>query len=166
MTLQKIQQEQFEWAKRNFSDHLDAQDPLTGMGEELGELCHAVLKMKQGIRTTEDHEAAFMDGIGDFGIYMAHFCSIQKIDFERVMAGITPIPNHNRQHQLLKLHLALASVYHAFMYDGDMEHALGAVAYRLKELCGMEYDFNGIMEETWAQVRERNWKKNPRDGRP
>ncbi len=57
------QQELSEWQLKNFGQSI-VEDMLLGMAEELGELCHWILKRKQGIR-----EAAtggdFKDEIGD-----------------------------------------------------------------------------------------------------
>jgi NTP pyrophosphatase (non-canonical NTP hydrolase) len=63
-----------EWRNYNFPDHT-AEDQFLGMTEELGELAHAYLKMKQGIRTGENHAALEMDAIGDFIIYLCGYCS-------------------------------------------------------------------------------------------
>jgi NTP pyrophosphatase (non-canonical NTP hydrolase) len=50
------------------------------MQEELGELSHAFLKKHQGIRMDEDHDAAMVDAIGDFIIYLAGFCNSTHLD--------------------------------------------------------------------------------------
>ena len=153
------------WARANFPGATEA-DAFTGMQEEAGEMCHAVLKMKQGIRTNQDHEADFMDGIGDFAIYMIHFCELVGVDFCRVVAGPQRVTEHDRQRRLRNLCGALASVHSAMDYThGDMNHALVSLGNRLKEVCGSQYDFNGIVLETWAQVKERDWKENPETGR-
>lgn len=66
------------WQLNNFPD-ATPDDPFTGMVEELGELAHARLKMKQGIRTDEDHEAAERDALGDILIFMTHYATLRKI---------------------------------------------------------------------------------------
>ncbi len=69
----QLQREVRVWADGNF-DTTDPLDPLLGMIEELGELCHAVLKMRQGIRgTVEEHFLAARDALGDMEIYRADF---------------------------------------------------------------------------------------------
>jgi NTP pyrophosphatase (non-canonical NTP hydrolase) len=92
-----IQQEQKIWADRNFgSDFPDGNNPLIGVGEETGELAealgaalstlrvvgalgqldHAFLKRKQGIRGTRaEHNAAIKDAVGDICIYLMDFCT-------------------------------------------------------------------------------------------
>jgi NTP pyrophosphatase (non-canonical NTP hydrolase) len=85
-TLQQIQAEQKAWATYNFPMS-EGQDKLwisaLGAAEEVGELCHAVLKRHQGIRGTEvEHIAAIEDGIGDICIYLIDLCNRLGLDFE------------------------------------------------------------------------------------
>lgn len=82
--LEKFQEEIGHWSFENFgkpkgkslAHHtlIDTNDPLMGMMEELGELTHAVLKAKQQIRTSENHEEKEKDAIGDLMIYLLDYC--------------------------------------------------------------------------------------------
>ena len=72
--LEVLQDEQYEWSRRNFGPQ-DAVLPLLGVAEEVGELCHAVLKQRQGIRVNEDHLAMEKDAIGDIVIYLMDYCN-------------------------------------------------------------------------------------------
>lgn len=74
--LDSLQEEVAEWSERNFPDQ-PAENPLLGVGEEYGELTHAVLKDKQGIRLDESDVSleAEMDAVGDMVIFLADFCS-------------------------------------------------------------------------------------------
>ena len=72
--LEVIQDEQYEWSRRNFGPQ-DAVLPLLGVAEEVGELCHAVLKQRQGIRVNEDHLAMEKDAIGDIVIFLMDYCN-------------------------------------------------------------------------------------------
>jgi NTP pyrophosphatase (non-canonical NTP hydrolase) len=75
MDLDRLQSENAAWVSRQAFDSGDPNDPLLGLVEEVGELAHAVLKAKQGIRgTPEEHSAAARDAIGDIVIYLADFC--------------------------------------------------------------------------------------------
>ena len=75
MNLQKIQQEQDVWSKRNFENKKPYQ-PILGAAEEVGELAHAYLKMEQGIRGTRDeHEAKMKDAIGDTCVFLMDLCN-------------------------------------------------------------------------------------------
>lgn len=70
------------WRERNFPG-TDAEQQLLGVVEEVGELAHAVLKRKQGIRgTTDDHEAAIIDAVGDIQIFLAGFCSYEGFNMQ------------------------------------------------------------------------------------
>jgi NTP pyrophosphatase (non-canonical NTP hydrolase) len=52
-----------------------------GVVEEVGELAHANLKEKQGIRgTTEEHIEAEKDAVGDILIYLTGYCSYRGWD--------------------------------------------------------------------------------------
>lgn len=77
LNLRTMQAEHKAWALYNFGER-SWQDPFMGMVEELGELAHAKLKQKQGIRGTyEEHESAAKDSVGDFMIYLSDFCNTQ-----------------------------------------------------------------------------------------
>lgn len=105
MNLRIIQLEQKEWALKNFGDKPSWQ-PLIGVMEELGELCHAYLKREQGIRgTAESHEEEARDAVGDIVIYLLDFC--------------------NREH----------------------------------------LDLQSVIQDTWAEVKKRNWREDPLNGK-
>lgn len=72
--LNDIQLQQKAWSAENFGPQSPLL-PLLGIGEELGELHHAVLKREQGIRKDEDHLAMEKDAIGDMCIYLMDYCS-------------------------------------------------------------------------------------------
>jgi len=74
--LNLLQRQVAAWSERNFPDQ-PAENPLLGVGEEYGELTHAVLKDKQGIRLDESDVSteAEMDAVGDMVIFLADFCS-------------------------------------------------------------------------------------------
>lgn len=72
--LEQIQREQHEWTTRVFGPQSPTL-PLLGVVEEVGELCHAVLKREQGIRLDEDHIAGERDALGDIVIYMLDYCN-------------------------------------------------------------------------------------------
>lgn len=75
--IDQLQSEQHEWSARNFPN-ATPDEPFMGIVEEVGELSHALLKGKQGIRgTPEEHEAAAKDALGDIFIFMLHFCNLR-----------------------------------------------------------------------------------------
>lgn len=77
--LSQMQEEVASWAAHNFPG-AKRWEPLVGMQEELGELSHAFLKLHQGIRGGEDHEAAMRDALGDLIVYACHFAELNNID--------------------------------------------------------------------------------------
>ncbi len=102
--LKQMQQEQGTWQEHNIGI-VESSHILIGVQEELGELCHAHLKMVQGIRgNSNEHRAKAKDAIGDMLVYLAGYC--------------------NRE----------------------------------------GYDLESIVEETWAEVKQRDWRKYPKNG--
>lgn len=80
MNIAQLQDEVTRWAQRNFPDAKPHQ-PLLGLSEEVGELCHAHLKMEQGIRgSAEEHRDAKEDAVGDVMVFLMHYCSLNGID--------------------------------------------------------------------------------------
>ncbi len=77
--LDEIIAEHKVWVEKNFPSKPFWQ-PLLGVGEEVGELNHAVLKRAQGILMEEDHDADIRDAVGDIVIFLMHFCSIEGVD--------------------------------------------------------------------------------------
>jgi NTP pyrophosphatase (non-canonical NTP hydrolase) len=73
-----------KWADSNFPA-MEPWEPLVGAMEELGELAHAHLKKKQGIRTREDHDASKKDAVGDIVVYLANYCGLNGIDFQEAV---------------------------------------------------------------------------------
>ena len=66
MNLRILQKKLIPWRRRNFGGAVQSWQPLLGMVEEIGELSHAYLKRKQGIRgTKKEHEAAIKDSLAD-----------------------------------------------------------------------------------------------------
>jgi NTP pyrophosphatase (non-canonical NTP hydrolase) len=71
--LKNLQNAHAIWQHHNFPN-AEKWECLVGAMEELGELSHAHLKMKQGIRLNEDHSAAQKDAVGDVVIYLLGYC--------------------------------------------------------------------------------------------
>lgn len=106
ISLRDFQNDVRQWSMKNFGEQSYV-NPLLGVAEEVGELNHAVLKIRQGIREDKDFlKEQIEDAIGDILIYLADFCS-------RFDEGV------------------------------DMQNAV---------------------ENAWKIVKQRDWKKNPKDG--
>lgn len=82
MNLKKMQAEHWAWEQKNFPGKNSPMTAALGCAEEVGELCHSVLKQHQGIRGHEDHEANAADAIADMFMYSMSFCNHKGIDLE------------------------------------------------------------------------------------
>lgn len=72
-----LQKQHAAWEAVNFPESSqNSMHSLVGVVEEVGELAHALLKMDQKIRgTDEEHIAEGKDAVGDIFIYMAGLCN-------------------------------------------------------------------------------------------
>jgi len=71
-----------KWATHNFPNTKPYQ-PLLGVAEEVGELCHAHLKIEQGIRKCSQEDK--FDAVGDIIIYLADYCNRNDISMEHAV---------------------------------------------------------------------------------
>jgi NTP pyrophosphatase (non-canonical NTP hydrolase) len=76
LTLKQLQEERNAWVAHNFPPveiaFSDLTDNALGVAEEAGELAHAVLKWKQGIRgSSMEHWSEVFDAAGDIIVYLA-----------------------------------------------------------------------------------------------
>lgn len=85
MRLSQLQAEHREWQGRNFPNQT-LEQALMGMMEELGELCHAVLKHSQGIRGIGEDELVekVMDAHADLNIFSCFVANHFGYDIEEV----------------------------------------------------------------------------------
>jgi len=67
------------WVQYNFPGQ-PAWQPLLGICEEAGELCHAHLKGEQGIRAVGPEKKE--DALGDIFIYMMSYANAEGLDLE------------------------------------------------------------------------------------
>lgn len=82
--LAQIQRDTQEWREKCFPpEHRTPELQALGVCEEAGELAHALLKMKQGIRGDRiEHMAAIADAAGDIVIFLMGLCSSLDLDLE------------------------------------------------------------------------------------
>lgn len=100
LSLNKIQALVHEWGFNNFGNNvskttgqeLGSIAPLIGMGEELGELQHCILKAHQGIRgfsengtLTQKYFDERDDALADILIYMCDFASRENVNLLEVL---------------------------------------------------------------------------------
>jgi len=88
-TITQIQAEHARWLEHNFPDQTPL-DGFLGMVEEVGELSHALLKYKQGIRghaagEMNHYSEAVEDAMGDLFIFMCSFCNSNHLDLETII---------------------------------------------------------------------------------
>lgn len=78
-----MQLEHREWRDKNFPE-AEPWEALLGLQEEVGELAHAHLKGKWGIRgmSGEALAAAKMDAVGDIFIYLMSYADTNSLDLE------------------------------------------------------------------------------------
>ncbi len=82
MNIDVMQNKHRKWAFKNFGEATrNGERSLLGVTEELGELCHLVLKRSQKIRTLdpEDHRVKVQDAVGDIVMYLLDFCTREDI---------------------------------------------------------------------------------------
>lgn len=81
-----------EWSAVNFGSNEDGRTSLhctLGAAEEVGELCHAILKRDQGIRGThEEHCEAAQDAIADTIIYLMDLCYREGWDLSSILPRV------------------------------------------------------------------------------
>ena len=84
ITIPELQHDSHVWRQANFPDTAnDAHLQLLGVVEEVGELSHSELKMRQGIRgTAEEHTENAKDAVGDIIVYLAGYCSARGFSMQ------------------------------------------------------------------------------------
>ena len=87
-SIKRVQDELQVWSAHNFPGRGE-DEPLLGIVEEVGELCHAILKRKQGIRGSyEQHSAAIEDALADILIFACDYANSQGIDLEATLERV------------------------------------------------------------------------------
>ena len=84
------QKELADWQHANFGE-VSSETLALGMAEEVGELCHALLKRKQRIRegaSGNDLRPEIADAFADCVIYGINIMEQEDIDAESVLASV------------------------------------------------------------------------------
>lgn len=85
LTFKQLQDEHIKWVEHNFPRR-DRVDHILGAMEELGELAHAHLKMRLGIRGShEEKRAQAADAVGDVIIFLCGYCSDMGFNLQEIM---------------------------------------------------------------------------------
>lgn len=87
-----LQRDHAIWLEHNFPDQTPI-DPFLGIVEETGELAHALLKYKQGIRghagaDPDKYSAELEDALGDLFIFMLSFANSNHLHLEEIILKI------------------------------------------------------------------------------
>jgi len=165
-TLHDLQESLYDWQKYNFGEQ-DNERVLMGMCEEAGELCHAHLKLEQGIRgTPEELEAEMRDAVGDIMIYMLNYMSglghklalfVPREDVEKATDQTLV------RKSVLTVYRLVGKIVEEPENVSRIQHLVVSVLY-LTALKG--WDLETIIRETWSAIGQRNWRDYPETGFP
>jgi len=145
-----------KWQGENFPDSTKEHMAL-GIVEEIGELCHAVLKREQGIRSGIDVEkssALIDDALGDISIFAINMEGIPEIGPASIAARLEPVLR--MAHQLI-----FAISNGSSPTPVNMTRLFNAVSDFTASEGG---DYIRIVDQTARGVIQRNWLKDKESG--
>lgn len=87
MTFRDLQERVRAWSLHNFGEQPTHRQVL-GAAEEVGELCHAQLKLEQGNRINEDHVEEAKDAVADTIIFLADYTGAQGWDLQEIIERV------------------------------------------------------------------------------
>jgi NTP pyrophosphatase (non-canonical NTP hydrolase) len=158
-----FQKEHRDWQVPNFGEP-DPFEMHVGLVEELGELSHSILKMRQGIRgTKEEHYLAMEDAVGDMVIYYVALCSANGLDISQALEGIGDYRLHYFQSAIDE-----KEAYRLLVKE--VATSFSSLAPRsffrlLHQFCSFyAIPMEKSIIKTWEQVSKRDWKSNPVTG--
>ncbi len=163
--------ERDEWVARNFPPYegqIPGNDSILGVMEELGELAHAHLKAKQGIRGTQaEHDAAAKDAIGDITVYLLGVMSA-RVHPQNIGLPRTANDPHTAEGALFACGSwvgILCGFAEAPYAHNNWTLAVNCLLKHLEEYCTYRYwDYEQIVMDTWGHVKQRDWNKHREDG--
>jgi len=165
-TLQDLQESLYEWQIYNFGDQ-DNERVLLGVCEEVGELCHAVLKKEQGIRgTPEEHDNELRDAIGDIMIYTLNYLSKIKAKVTN-LAVRDDVEKNDDPKRTRESVLACFRIIGKLTDPPNRENVqlINQMIIQLSFLCALRgWSLEKIVRDTWSRVGKRDWKKFPDTG--
>lgn len=171
VNIHETQNEVAEWASRNFGN-TPAYRPLLGMIEELGEICatfsniaqvddpahlliracaylgkmcHARLKMEQGIRgTKEEHEHNLYLNAAYLLVVFRNLFTSNSITVANMSTALS-LGNFDKTDTICD------GLGDLFVYACDFSNRI-------------EIDMENAIYDTWAKVKQRDWQKNNKTG--
>lgn len=182
MELTGLIQHRDEWAARNFPNSHGGEgapgDSIIGVVEELGELAHAHLKLKQGIRgTPEEHLENARDALGDLMIYLMGVISFHGNregdleafvkELEMSFQSYLPHEHMDTETAFFKLAGEVGTMADAHERGSKVmwTSRCAAVMYYADQYAQARYwNLRAITHETWQQVSQRDWVADPQGG--
>jgi hypothetical protein len=173
-----------EWSARNFPRG-SVYDTFEGVVEELGELAHARLKGRQGIRgTPEEHRAAEVDACCDMAIYLMDMLHRSAVDLEgfareldesffahevamSMVEGSASAPTATLAKGLWLMLVQMTGEFASGALNHDRNNRemaismIPALLYRYGVCIGV--DLADELQKTWDKVSKRDWIANPTD---
>ena len=162
-----------EWSIRNFGDK---QACDFGVVEEIGELCHGILKNFQGIRgfhEAEKFQLHTADALADIGIYLINYAGTNGLllmahEQESLPLGFSQRKAISQLLMAASLLMEFADTYGPILSPGCEEQVRYMLQNYLQaiwnwtETLAVSYqlDLRTIVTATWIKVRQRDWEKN------
>lgn len=89
MDLNELQRRRDAWVEKNFGHNYKPIHSVLGAIEEMGELCHHILKREQGIRGSKEfHSEEIKDAVGDIIIFLAGVATHEGFYYGDVVAEV------------------------------------------------------------------------------
>lgn len=161
------------WVAKNFPPYpgeVPGNDSIIGCIEELGELAHAYLKAKHGIRGTQrEHDAAAKDAIGDLIVYLLGVISAH-VDPNKVGLPSSGDKPTNGESALFMLVGEVGFLAYNARYPSEHQDWLIYINNVIKyceDYCAWKYwSLEEIVTETWNHVKARDWNAHREAGAP
>lgn len=157
------------WVNHNFPGPNMPNSSL-GVLEEMGELAHCHLKLKQGIRGNEDLEADRQDSLADLLIYLLGV--MDTVEYSSPVI-VQPQGPPDLDNYLLRLGSSCGEL--AYLTAASLTVNRGTIAYeevinQIVTYCSayaglLDIPLLPLVQETWAQVETRDWIAYPETGR-
>lgn len=166
-----------QWAERQPWGLHNLHAPDWGVCEEVGELLHALLKHKQGIRGFDNYDkfkTHVIDALGDAMVYLSHWCYLKGCFYTLSLADIGNFGSSDIQTELVQLYIELSKMLH-LSKEFDSKDGAGQIrgtqcattlARRLEIIAAM-LGFNLLNDcliPTWYKVKQRDWTKDKLTG--
>lgn len=159
-----------EWSRRNFPNTTPL-DPAEGLIEEIGELARARVKRRCGIRgTAAEWDAKERDAIGDAGVFLCNLASQLGIHSLGVEPDDPTVDSTSSAKWFAQLALDSAGLLEMAVdgeFDLDYVEPIAYVATSLEGYARSRgWGFLELLDETWTEVRKRDWILWPKTGMP